>query len=122
MEHEVVTRILYQHQYFNGVGNLWEVIGDGGQIKTYYHFEYDYVLWDRYKKWMYKMMSEKKMMQLNDLVGKTISSVETSETMDGSDYGLIHIVFEDGGSIDIEPTSYNYGFQHLILKIDEEEI
>ena len=75
MESKTITRILYSRQYFNGVSNLWEVVSDGRQINTCYHFEYNYFLWERYKKGMYKMMNEKKMMEAYPWI---VQSLETA--------------------------------------------
>lgn len=92
MESETTTRILRQHQYSNGVSNLWEVVRDGRQIKTYYHFEYDYVLRERYEKGMYKMMNEKKMMEAYPWITQSLETayrqLNTEATLPNADLEL----------------------------------
>lgn len=49
---------------------------------------------------------------LKSLEGKTIQTVESYDTEDGSIY-RISITVHDGDTIEIYPTNYNYGGQHL---------
>ncbi len=52
---------------------------------------------------------------LKALEGKTIESVEVHETEDGAVYSF-QISCDDGSRVDISPTSFNYGGQHLRIE------
>lgn len=49
---------------------------------------------------------------LKSLEGKTIQTVESYDTEDGSIYSIT-ITVNNGDKIEIYPTNYNYGGQHL---------
>lgn len=52
---------------------------------------------------------------LKALEGKTIESVDVHETEDGDVYS-VQISCNDGSRVDISPTSFNYGGQHLRIE------
>lgn len=52
---------------------------------------------------------------LKALEGKTIETVDLHETEDGEIYSF-QILCTDGSRVDVSPTSFNYGGQHLRIE------
>lgn len=52
---------------------------------------------------------------MEDMNGKTIAHVESFESSQGGVHSLI-FHFTDGSSVEISPSSYNYGQQELYVE------
>ena len=54
--------------------------------------------------------------KLKEFEGKTIETIEVGETYE-EEVHSISIKFTDGDKLEVSPTSYNYGGQHLVVEI-----
>jgi hypothetical protein len=62
---------------------------------------------------------EKLVSQLNGYVGKTISAINVVESLESGDASHLELVFDCGSTLNISPTSYNYGGQDLYIAFND---